>query len=80
MELNEVKKMDIEIYQNGEYVNTCYDIADYESALLEFLCSFCRNEGYCIGSAERDALQDCICELVAGEMVSLCGFELKLCE
>ena len=43
-------------------------------------CSFGRNEGYSIGSAERDALQDCICELVAGEIVSLCGFELKLCE
>ena len=72
--------MDIEIYQNGEYVNTCYDIVDNESALLEFLCSFCRNEGYSIGSVERDALQDCIRELVAGEIVSLCGFELKLCE
>ena len=72
--------MDIEIFQNNEYVNTCYDVADSEQGIIEFLFNFCEGEGYCIGPVEQEALSECAQELSAGEVISLCGFELKRCD
>ena len=36
--------MDIEIYQNCEYVSTFFDIADTEQGLFEFLCDFWKKQ------------------------------------
>ena len=72
--------MDIEIYQNNEYVTTCYDIADNEQGVFEFLCNFCDGEGCSIGAIEQESLSECAQELSAGEAVFLCGFELKRCD
>ena len=72
--------MDIEIYQNCEYVNTFFDIADTEQGLFEFLCDFCTGEGYSIGDIESEAISECALALSSGEEISLCGFELKRCD
>ena len=69
--------MDIEVYQNGNYVTTFYDIPDSADAVLDFLCDFCSNEGYSIGNQERKELAECAQELLAGGEISLCGFEMR---
>ena len=72
--------MDIEICQNGEYVNTFFDIADTEQRLFEFLCEFCTEEGYSMGDIESEAIYECVSALSSREEISLCGFELKCCD
>ena len=77
---NEVNKVDIEIYQNGAYVNTFFDVADSEHKLFEFLCDFCSEEGYSIGDIESDAISECALALFSGDEISLCGFDFKRCD
>lgn len=68
--------MDIEVYENGEYVHTYYDVECDEEALFAFLCRFCREEGYSLGPIERSSLRECSGSLFHGESISLYGFEL----
>lgn len=70
--------MDIDVFQDGSYITTFYDVDDTARGIHCFLCRFCEGEGYTITDDMSCILREAAEEFLSDGTIDLCSYILKI--